>query len=1230
MTDDSRIQQLLDELVHSHATPEEVCAQCPELLGVVRDRWRQMRRLRADLDALFPPPEVPATNVDDFVPPTSVPTPPPRGVALPQVPGYEVETMLGRGGMGIVFRARHLRLNRPVALKMLLGGAYAGPQDVARFQREAEAVAALRHPNVVQLYDVGDVDGRPFFTMELVEGGSLAQKLAGTPQPARQAAALLATLAAAMQVAHESGIVHRDLKPGNVLLAADGTPKISDFGLARRLQGEAGLTRSGVLMGTPSYMAPEQAQGQTRAVGPAVDVYALGAILYELLTGRPPFRGETPAETLLQVLHQEPAAPSQLNATVPRDLETICLKCLRKEPERRYASARALADDLRRFSEGRPIQARPVGWAERSWRWCRRNPTAAGLLAALLALFLLAVGGGLWFEGQKAERQGRAREAVEAALAQVPDLRQQGRWPEAEAVLRQGRSRLDDAGSDDLRQRLAQAEEDLRLAATLEQIRLAPAMGGYGAVDFRGMAEAYAHAFKDAGMDVWGDEETVAARIRDSDVRPQLVMALDHWALVADVLKDRQSVARLLRLARRADPDPRWGDRIREPALWGDQSRLLRLAGEAEQGLAGEAPENGPPTALVLLLARKVGQRDGLPAEPLLRAAQRRHPDDFWLNFLLGEALREDKPAEAVGFYRAALVTQPTAARIHLEVSMAFLRQGQVDEAIRAARKLVEVSPKWPPAHDQLGLCLQAGGQVEEAMAEYRRTIDLDPQGPLPHYQLGVCWQDRGQLEKAMAEYRRAIDLDPKKGALAHHMLGRCLQARGQVDEAMAEYRSATELDPRLCLGHEFLVDALLHSGRFAEARTAARHGLDSLPTQEPRRPILQEKLKRCEGMLALEARLPALLQGKERPAAAELLELARSCGDHGRPHAAAELYALAFAAQPALEAADRYNAACAAARAAAGEGSDGARLGGPERVGLRRQALAWLRADLALRTRLLRDGKSVAGALTFWQTDTDLSSVRDSAALAKLPAEERESWQRLWADVAALHAADPLGQGRTHAARRQWAQAGAWYAQALKGGPTDDGEFWFEYAALLLLSGDRPGYARACAHMVERCGKARDLRAYHMARACTLAPSAVADESLPGRLAEKELGGSARAFWSLTEQGALAYRAGRFQEAVPLFEQSLAADPKLGRAVLNWLWLALAHQKLGKSEEASRWLSKAQACLDPYGDGMPARAEQELGLHFHNWLEAHVLRREAEALIQATGPRRGTESRDR
>jgi tetratricopeptide (TPR) repeat protein len=419
-------------------------------------------------------------------------------------------------------------------------------------------------------------------------------------------------------------------------------------------------------------------------------------------------------------------------------------------------------------------------------------------------------------------------------------------------------------------------------------------------------------------------------------------------------------------------------------------------------------------------------------------------------------------------------------------------------------------------------------------------------------------------------------------------------------------------------VGQASLADALLRSGRFVEAGTAIRQGLDVLPANEPDHAVLKEKLKLCERMVALDARLPALLQGKERPAAAELLELARLCRDYGRPHAAAGLFTAAFAARPPLadDLGNRYAAACAAARAAVDQDSANGPLGGTERAGLRRQALAWLRADLALGARLLNEGKGVGWSLADWQSGPDLASVRDQTKLAKLPDSERQPWQRLWADVAAVRAADPLEQGRKHAARREWVQAAACYARAIKGGPSDDGNFCFEYAALLLLFGDRPGYDKACARMVKQCGKSPNLRAYHVARACTLAPDAVSDASLPGRLAEKELQASAREFWSLTEQGALHYRAGRIREAVALFEQSLRADPKVGKAVLNWLWLALAQQRLGKSEEARRWLGKATTWLDQYRDGMPNRADEELGLHLHNWLEAQVLRREAEALL--------------
>ena len=303
--------------------------------------------------------------------------------------GYEVLGELGRGGMGVVYLARNIPLNRPCALKTFSAGD-GGPTAAARLRAEAEAIARLRHPNVVQIYGVGEAAGVPFLELEYLPGGSLADAPDGTPRPAAEAARLIEPVARAVAEAHRLGIVHRDLKPANVLLTADGEPKVSDFGLARSLASDVRLTHTGQLVGTPCYMAPEQAEAGAAEVGPAADVYSLGAILYELLTGHPPFRAATTLQTLDLVRSREPVPPRQMQPAVPRDLETICLKCLQKDPARRYAGAEALAEDLGRFLRGQPILARPTGAAERAWKWARRNPGVAALSAALMMTAALA------------------------------------------------------------------------------------------------------------------------------------------------------------------------------------------------------------------------------------------------------------------------------------------------------------------------------------------------------------------------------------------------------------------------------------------------------------------------------------------------------------------------------------------------------------------------------------------------------------------------------------------------------------------------------------------------------------------------------------------------------------------------------------------------------------------------------------------------------------------------
>lgn len=337
----------------------------------------------------------------------------------PPIPGYQILEELGRGGMGVVYKADQIGLKRVVAIKMILAGSNARREELDRFKIEGEAVARLQHPNIVQIYEIGEHDGLPFFSLEFCSGGSLAAKLAGKPVPPWEAAKLVESLARAMHVAHERGIVHRDLKPANVLLMSDGTPKITDFGLAKQLDAENGQTKSGMVMGTPSYMAPEQAAGKIKEVGPLVDVYALGAILYELLTGRPPFKGDTVHDTIQQVLNEEPSSPARYLPRLPRDLETICLKCLNKEAHRRYASAADLANDLQRFLEGKPILARPTAVWERTLKWSRRRPTQAALVAvstlAFVVVFAIAglVAKGAW-ERQVAERKERLAQSVDA------------------------------------------------------------------------------------------------------------------------------------------------------------------------------------------------------------------------------------------------------------------------------------------------------------------------------------------------------------------------------------------------------------------------------------------------------------------------------------------------------------------------------------------------------------------------------------------------------------------------------------------------------------------------------------------------------------------------------------------------------------------------------------------------------------------------------------------------
>ena len=774
MASHPQVFALLEEILDSGKTPEEVCSTYPDLLPEVRRRWQEFCLIDGQIAELLP----------GLRSGSRAATAPP-GAGLPQIPGYDVEAVLGHGGMGVVFKARQLRLNRTVALKMALTGAFAGPHERERFQREAEAVAALRHANVVQIHDVGEADGRPYFSMEYVEGGSLAENLDGTPRPARDAAMLVATLARAVQAAHTSGVVHRDLKPGNVLLTVDGIPKISDFGLARKLSGDARLTQTGAAVGTPSYMAPEQARGRPDAIGPAVDIYALGAILYELLTGRPPFRGATPADTVQLLLDHDAVRPSRLNGKLPADLETICLKCLHKEPQWRYVTAGALADDLDRFHRGEAIAARPEGALGRLIRSVRRRPALSAAVAVSVVLALVLAGGGLWL---LSDRAATVR-AAEVDLAEMVQSLRDSAWARAAAARDRAKGRLRDGGPNRLRQLVDQGRHDLDLASGLDAIRLegAGTVGGVNA--YANVDERYVAMLREAGLGTVEKAVDPAVEwFKGSNIRNALIAALDHWSVCT---RDPTRRIWILEVARKADSDPTgWRTRARDPDARKNQTEL--------QELIRTAPIKDAPVSLLLALEMSLEGSIAATHTDFLKEVQQEYPADFWVNCRLAFVLVADrKSAEAVGFYQAALTIRPDS----------------------------------PMVHNNLGRVLGDTERHKEALVHFRRAATLDPTADLFQVNFARGLGRLGQHEKAVEQLEAALQMHPDSTFLLS-ALGNCLDSWGQPARTFTAYSRVVELEPARADYRKDLRMFLVRQRRLAEARIQWQAELASDPPE--------------------------------------------------------------------------------------------------------------------------------------------------------------------------------------------------------------------------------------------------------------------------------------------------------------------------------------------------------------------------------------------------------------
>jgi serine/threonine protein kinase len=794
---------------------------------------------------------------------------------FPRISGYEIRERLGQGGMGVVYKARQVGLNRLVAVKMIRGGSQARPEHFGRFRIEAEAVARLRHPNIIQIHDIGEAGGLPFVSLELLDGGDLGGRLAGNPQPGRAAAELLITLSEAMQLAHEAGIVHRDLKPTNILFTADGVPRITDFGLAKRLESDSHQTQSGQIMGSPSYMAPEQARGHAREVGPAADVYALGAILYEMLTGRPPFKGETPIETIRQVVDDEVVAPSRLVPKVPRDLETVALKCLNKEPSRRYESARALAEDLRRFLDGQPIKARRTPLWERGIKWARRRPLAATLLGIAIASGLGLTGGMVLDERSKRFAEERRNRDVQAYRDEGDSRIDKARGAASrsagvseeeltrhevglstfrEAIQKEERLRSLGGRLDDTLGLIKARQSQLRSLAAREALdrenraRFQTFLGlrdqaqlhaiGFGVAASDGLAklresarEAVATYAKDpqrpetdwALTDPLPTALSEAERVRVIDGCYDLLLLLSQAVEPAAGLRILDRAARLrpeLTAAyhlRRADCLARSGD---------------RPGRDRERDLAEQRP---PVTALDhFLIGREHFQRRELTEAIIsLDAAVRLDPDQTAAHLLLALCDYNVQPKrlnEARNSLGICIRAHPELTGLYLLRALFYGEEGN--------QILARIDPRRPD--EEPGLRRQAAAAFEAAENDYDRALRRHPDDDYRYALLvnrgGMALQ-AGRLDRSRADLEEAIRLRPATyNAYAH--LAQLDRRQGRLEAAYSGFSRAIDRtsDPA-ALATLFRNRAMLYADRkdlAPDRRAAAIRDLDEAIRREP------------------------------------------------------------------------------------------------------------------------------------------------------------------------------------------------------------------------------------------------------------------------------------------------------------------------------------------------------------------------------------------------------------
>jgi serine/threonine protein kinase/Tfp pilus assembly protein PilF len=917
------------------ATPEEYVGQFPDHAELIGDVFRETASGPPDTPPgretphgrgegpSWTPLLNPATHLE---PPREAPAPRPAS-ATPDLPGYEILNVLGHGGMGIVFRARHLRLKRLVALKMLLTDADPETHLLERLRAEAEAVARLQHPHIVQIYDIGEWRGQPYLALEYVEGGSLAEKLDAGPLPPTQAARLLETVARAVHHAHQHGIIHRDLKPGNILLQRKATtdhtedtdknknrpgislsvpsvssvvdclPKITDFGLAKRLDADVGRTQSGAVVGTPMYMAPEQAEARNREVGPAADVHALGVILYESLTGRPPFRGATVLETLDQVRTQDPVPPSRLQPKVPRDLETICLKCLRKEPTKRYASAADLADDLGRFLKGEPIRARPTPAWERLLKWARRRKAVAALVAVLIVVLGGSVAGGLWYYRQ----QARAAAKEQAGRRTVQELLSKGyqalsggdgqgagsRAGEALTLIQNAAPALDDLTADAGRLR-----DEARDHLASEQQRIAQEQARRRVLDKRAKFnhlrdEALFHGTLFTGTDlvtnVRASEKAALLALGEFGVAPdaetgpvfegpfepaekeeitsrcyELLLILAEAKAQQGPERAREALAVLDRAGRLAPPTRTYYLR---------RARYLDLLRDAD-GARKErdrAEALTPAGALDDFLMGVDEQRQGdlTAAIGHLQDALRSDPGHFWARYFLAVCyLRTQRRGEALAAKDSLTACLNQREFVWVYVLRGFVH-GRLNE-FSAAEDDFGKAAQLDPSDEDVRYSIALGRGVlrmlqqkyPEAAGEFEEAARLKPDRYEPRLNLAEAYEQQKRPDLAVGQLDQAVALAAAQPAVVqvlYRTRAGLHERRKDLDSALSDLQRAIDQEPRpgkssqLAEDHAKRGQLLQQLGKYRDAVTAYEAALKVRPT------LASAHLGRGEALLKLE-----------------------------------------------------------------------------------------------------------------------------------------------------------------------------------------------------------------------------------------------------------------------------------------------------------------------------------------------------------------------------------------